>query len=183
MYFALGRGTAAVFMRSIASFWRSHEGSVLVEATIVIPVLFVLSLGIFEFSWYFYNQHMAFTGVRDAARYLARMETFDANGLPASSESTNPCTLTTPVANAKNLATTGSIAGGTSLVTGWTTGAVSVSCTAINNSAFGYDGPATFYIVTVTTTFADPALGFFASLGLGTPNITITHSERAIGPG
>lgn len=170
-------------MRAIGSFCRSVEGSVLVEATIVLPALFVLTLGIFEFSWYFYNQHMAFTGVRDAARYLARVEAFDANGLPASSESTNPCTFATQVANAKNLATTGMISGGTALVSGWTTAAVTVSCTAINNSSASYDGPSTFYTVTVTTTFTDPALGFFASLGLGNPTITITHSERAIGPG
>jgi Flp pilus assembly protein TadG len=161
-------------MRAIGSFCRDREGSVLVEATIVMPVLFMLSFGIFEFSWYFYNQHMAFTGVRDAARYLAR---------GSGSEAANPCDGATQIANAKNLATTGMTSGGTALVSGWTTAAVSVSCTAINNSSATYDGPTTFYTVTVTTTFADPALGFFASLGLGTPNITITHSERAIGPG
>jgi Flp pilus assembly protein TadG len=37
------------------SFWRDEDGSALVEATIVMPLLLSLFLGVFEFSWFFYN--------------------------------------------------------------------------------------------------------------------------------
>ena len=50
------------------------EGSALLEGTIVVPVLFSLVFGVLEFSYYFYQQHLVSTGVRDAARYLARVQ-------------------------------------------------------------------------------------------------------------
>ena len=58
--------------QTIQSLWRSTDGSALVEATVLTPVLIILFFGVFEFSWYFYNQQLVEIGVRDAARYLAR---------------------------------------------------------------------------------------------------------------
>ena len=40
----------------------------------MVPVLFTLMFGVLEFSYYFYQQHLVSTGVRDAARYLARVQ-------------------------------------------------------------------------------------------------------------
>ena len=163
--------------RSMLSLRQDTEGSVLVEATILTPVLFSLMFGVFEFSWYFHKQQLVEAGVRDAARYLARV---------APDNGTNPCALTTPSnypANARNIAVTGVVSGGTARVTGWTTGSVSLSCAAVNNSAGTYSSSATIYIVTATTNFADPALGYFGMLGLTTPNLSASHSERSIGPG
>jgi hypothetical protein len=37
--------------------------------------------------------------------------------------------------------------------------------------------------VTVSSRFADPSLGFFRFLGFDPPFISVSHSERAIGPG
>ena len=48
------------------------DGSALVEGAVLVPLLFVLLFGVYEFSWFFYQQHLVSTGVRDAARYLAR---------------------------------------------------------------------------------------------------------------
>jgi len=59
--------------------WKDEEGSALLEAAIVIPVLFSLVFGTLEFSFYFFQQHLVATGVRDAARYLARTDPADAN--------------------------------------------------------------------------------------------------------
>lgn len=162
--------------RSMLSLRQDTEGSVLVEATILTPVLFSLMFGVFEFSWYFHKQQLVESGVRDAARYLSRV----------AQDNTNPCTLTTPAnyaANARNIAVTGVVSGGTARVTGWTTGSVTLSCAAVSNSSGTYSGGATLYIITATTNFADPALGFFGMLGLTTPNLSASHSERSIGPG
>ena len=63
----------AMFTRSVASVWRDDEGSVLIEATILMPFLVTLMFGLFEFSWYFHKQQLVESGVRDAARYLARV--------------------------------------------------------------------------------------------------------------
>ena len=49
------------------------DGSALVEGAVLVPLLFVLLFGVYEFSWFFYQQHLVSTGVRDAARYLARV--------------------------------------------------------------------------------------------------------------
>jgi Flp pilus assembly protein TadG len=165
-----------MFTRSIASVWKDAEGSVLIEATVLLPMLLTLMLGLFEFSWYFHKQQLVESGVRDAARYLARVAL----------DGTNPCSLTTPVdfaANARNIAVTGLSSGGTARVPGWTTGNVTLSCATFNNSGAAYEGGATIYLVTASTNFADPALGFFGLLSLTAPNLSASHVERSIGPG
>jgi len=168
-----------MFWRLVASVWRDAEGSVLVEATILTPFLVTLMFGLFEFSWYFHKQQLVESGVRDAARYLARVA-------QDSTPPTNPCTLTTPVnfeANAQNIAVTGVTSGGTARVPGWTTGSVTISCAAFDNSAGSYQGPSTIYLITASTTFADPTLGYFGLLGLTARNLSASHTERSIGPG
>ena len=168
-----------VAIRGVQALWRDCEGSALVEGALLVPVLCALMFGIYEFSWLFYQQHLISTGLRDAARYLAR--------------SSNPCDGASPnwlaaEEYAKNLATTGSINGGVARVKGWTAAMVTPLCQAIDNPSgsngtSAYRGRSTIYVVTVATRFVDPSLGFFGLLGLQPPIISVTHSERAIGPG
>jgi Flp pilus assembly protein TadG len=149
---------------------------VLIEATILVPVLMTLMYGLFEFSWYFQKQQLVESGIRDAARYLARV---------APETGTNPCTYSSPIdypTNAQNIAVTGVTSGGTARVPGWTIGSVTFSCGTVNNSGGTYEGGPTIYIVTASTSFQD-SLGFFSMLGLPTPNLTASHSERSVGPG
>lgn len=165
--------------KRIGSLWNDSAGSALVEAAIVVPVLFIMMFGIYEFSWLFYQQHLISTGLRDAARYLAR--------------SPSPCNVSSPnwlleERYAKNLATTGSINGGDARVRGWTSDMVIPRCTPFDNpigitGLSRYRGGAIVYVVTVSTKFTDPSLGFFGLLGLPSPTISVAHSERAIGPG
>jgi hypothetical protein len=159
--------------------WRDREGSALVEGALLVPVLCALMFGIYEFSWLFFQQHLISTGLRDAARYLAR--------------SSDPCDGASPnwlitEEYAKNLATTGSINGGKARVKGWIAAMVTPECMAIDNSSgpnglTAYRGERTIYVITVSTKFIDPSLGFFGFLGLRPPVISVAHSERAIGPG
>jgi Flp pilus assembly protein TadG len=163
--------------RLLTSVWRESEGSALVEAAILMPVLVTLMFGLFEFSWYFHKQQLVESGVRDAARYLTRV----------APDGTNPCTLTNPVdfaARAKNIAVTGLATGGTARVPGWTVASVNLSCAQVDNSNQAYQGASTIYIVTASTSFADPTLGYFGLLGItSTPNLSASHTERSIGPG
>lgn len=156
-----------------------EHGSALVEGAVLVPLLFVLLFGVYEFSWFFYQQHVVSTGIRDAARYLARV--------------VDGCNVLSSVwaseeAYAKNLATTGSINGGAERVRGWAPEMVTSRCAAVDNpvGADGlglYRGGRAIQVVTVSTRFAEPALGFLALLRLPPPIISVSHSERVIGPG
>lgn len=152
--------------------WRDHDGSALVEATIIIPVLLVLVFGVFEFSALFWQQQLVSAGVRDAARYLAR--------------SVNPASSAAETA-AENLAVTGSIFGGTPRAPGWSPSDVSVRFKSIENHAGAngrgsYRGPEVIQIVTVSTSYTHPSLGFLDYLGLPNLVVHISHSERITGP-
>jgi Flp pilus assembly protein TadG len=160
-------------VRRLRSLWRNDEGSALIEGAILVPVLLVLVLGVFEFSWLIYQQHLISTGIRDGARYIAR--------------SANPHDVTIQ-GDAKKLATTGAIDGHTARVKGWTTRDVHISYAAVRNSVGSngltpFRGAAAIQIVTVSTTFTAPSLGFFGFLGLKPPTLAVSHQERVIEPG
>jgi Flp pilus assembly protein TadG len=160
-------------VRILQLLWRDSEGSALIEGALVVPILCTLVFGVFEFSWLFYQQHLISTGIRDAARYIAR--------------TSNPNDITIQT-GAKNLATTGAIDGNTARVSGWWTHDVNITYASVDNPV-GVDGLTPFRggavirSVTVSTTFAVPSLGFFGFLGLKPPAFTVSHQERVTGPG
>jgi Flp pilus assembly protein TadG len=164
------------------SLWRDEDGSALVEATIVMPLLLSLFLGVFEFSWFFYNQQLVVSGLRDAARYMTRIELTDGNRDPCAQKDQNGALYT---ANAANIATTAEAGGGSARVNGWSAADVTISCLsspALDAGNYA-DGSTSMTIIDVATRFADPSLGLFASLGLKLPMLTFSHEERFIGPG
>jgi Flp pilus assembly protein TadG len=159
--------------RLLRSIWRNSEGSALVEGSIILPVLFILVFGVFEFSWVICQQHLILTGISDAARYIAR--------------STIPNDPTIKKV-AKNLAATGSVDGDTPRVKGWTADDVDISYTFIDNPAgdnglTNFRGAQVIESVTVSTTFTVPSLGFFGILHISPPILNISHQERVIGSG
>jgi Flp pilus assembly protein TadG len=160
-------------VRILQSLWRNSEGSALVEGALVVPILCILVFGVFEFSWLFYQQHLISTGIRDAARYLARTAT------------PNDLMIQT---GAKNLATTGAIDGNSARVGGWWTRDVEITYASVDNPVglnglTSFRGGAVIQSVTVSTSFAVPSLGFFGLLGLKPPAFTVSHQERVTGPG
>jgi Flp pilus assembly protein TadG len=159
-------------MRRIAG---DQEGSALLEGAILVPVLFSLIFGVLEFSYYFYQQHLVATGVRDAARYLARVQ--DPNN--ATSQTI-----------AQSLASTGSPTPGSTArrVAGFDPNEVTITVAPVTNIAGGICGvdpcrgfPNSLTRVTVTGSFTWVPLGFWNFLGFGNVNVTVTHSERWIG--
>ena len=172
-------GLNLLFKTSTKNLARDEDGSALIEGAIIVPVLCILLFGIYEFSWFFYQQHVISTGLRDAARYAAR--------LPAACNPSSP-DWPTVQAFAKNLATTGSINGGVTRVNGWTSAAVRLDCRGIENPTeagglSSYRGGRVIYVMTASTRFREPTLGLFSVLGLPAPTISVSHSERVIGPG
>jgi Flp pilus assembly protein TadG len=157
--------------RALRSIWRDHDGSALVEGAVLLPVLFVLVFGVFEFSWLTCQEHLISTGICDAARYIAH--------------STNPNDPTIKK-DAKYLATTGAVDGDTPRVNGWTPDDVEISYSFTNNLTNedglpNFRGGSVIESVTVSTTFTVPSLGFFGMLGLTPPTLNISHQERVIG--
>jgi Flp pilus assembly protein TadG len=150
----------------LKSVWQSDHGAALVESAIILPVFLTLVGGVYEFGFFLYQEQLATSGVRDAARYLTL--------------AADPTSVTNQN-DAKNLAVTGSINGGTPRVSGWTPSDVSVAVTSVDNSAGTYSGGSTIWIVTVSTSFVDPSLGFFGLLGLNRPTISVSHQERFVG--
>jgi Flp pilus assembly protein TadG len=150
--------------RRILKFAEDETGAAAVEAAIVMPVLLFLAFGTIEFSNAYWDHQLISTGVRDAARYLARV---------------NDPTDGAAQARAQNIAVHGNASGtGPLRVTGFTT--VTVAPVPIGNAARTYRGPNPIYIVTVSTTTTYQQFGMLTALGLTPPTFTISHSERSI---
>jgi Flp pilus assembly protein TadG len=148
-----------------------QSGTAAVEAAVALPVLLVLASGVFEISNAVFDHQEIATGVRDAARYLARV--------------TDPTNATSQT-YAKNLAVNGVITGGTARVRGWKVGNVTITITAVANApgANGeppYRGPNPLNIVTVSTAYLYQQIGLLEAFGLPSPTLNVVHSERAIG--
>jgi Flp pilus assembly protein TadG len=159
--------------KTLQSLWHNGEGSALIEGAIVVPLLLILVLGVFEFSWLIDQQHLISTGIHDAARHLA--QSADPNDLAIQRR-------------AKNLATTGAIDEDTARVRGWTARDVNIRYSPLANpvdvnGSTTFRGGAVIQRVTVSTTFTVPSLGFFGFLGLKLRVLTVSHQERVIGPG
>jgi len=130
-----------------------------------------------------YNQQLVVAGLRDAARYMSRIELTNGNGDPCAQKDQNGVLYT---AEAANIATTAQPAAGGGLrVNGWNASDVTISClssAALDNGRYA-DGSATMTIIGVATSFADPSLGLFSDLGLKAPMLSFSHQERFLGPG
>ncbi len=177
------RMAPARLLARFKSLWADSDGSALVEATIVTPMLVVLFLGVFEFSWFFYNQQLVVAGLRDAARYMTRIELTNGNSDPCAQKDLNGVLY---AAEAANIATTAQLAdGGYARVRGWNAADVTITClpsAALHDDRYA-DGSASMMIIDVATSFADPSLGLFSTLGLKAPLLSFSHQERFLGPG
>jgi Flp pilus assembly protein TadG len=151
----------------LSRFWQSDCGTALVESAIVLPIFLLLVGGVYEFGYYFYQEQLVTTGVRDAARYLAL--------------TANPSSAVNQT-DATRLAVYGEIDGVTAArVRGWSTADIAVSVITLDNSSGFYCSGCTVRLITVSTRFVDPSLGFLDLIGIKAPVINVSHQERWIG--
>jgi Flp pilus assembly protein TadG len=160
-------------MSPLRIIWCDLRGTTLVEGAVLLPMLFVAFFGVFEFSWYFYQQHQISTGIRDAARYIARSDNL---GWPP--------TIPTSVSDAaKSLATTGDTSGSCpptcNRVSGWAPINVSIS---VQGPVVTSAGVPVYDVLVSTTGFTPSSLGILGFLKLGPFSVTISHYERLIPP-
>ena len=148
---------------------RDDAGAALVEFSLVAPVLLFLGLGMSEFGRFMYQHQMVVEGLRDAARYLARLDPGDA----------------TNQANAANLAVTGTIDGsGDPRVENWVVGDVSFDVTDVDNDDGAgnplYRGGAIIQVIEVTTSFDYDDVGFLSAIGIESLTFNAAHEQRVI---
>ena len=160
------------FAKAIGTTWRDTKGATLLELTILMPVLILLSLGVSEFGRALQHHHVLNKSVRDAARYLSRVAAVCPGGTIDAAD----------VAVARNLALTGYPSGGSPIVSYWTDPAtISVSVVCFDNSGGAFRGRAAIPIVRVTATVAYADLGFLGALSLPAFTLTARHEEVVIG--
>jgi hypothetical protein len=143
----------------------NEAGAAMVEFSLLAPFLFALAFGIAEFGHMLYQYQLVVEGLRDAGRYLARVDPTDA----------------TNQSNAANLAVTGTTDGtGELRVAGWEADDIEFDPLEVDNTAGDYRGPETMYVVRVETTFNYDDVGLLSALGLGAISIDASHEQRVI---
>jgi Flp pilus assembly protein TadG len=151
-------------------FRNDKRGVAALEAALAFPFLVLMTAGLFEFGSLFYNYELIQTGVRDAARYLARVAD------PHASETA-----------ARNLATRGSVdTSGALRVRWWQAGDVQITYRAIANPVDAttgrrlYRGGDPLTVVRVSTSLDYTGIGLLTKVGLGPVPLTAAHEERYV---
>lgn len=163
----------------IKEFHRDERGAVLVEMTLITPLMIALSAGVFEFGNLIHQKLLIEAGLKDAARYAARCNpTFY---LPGG--------LTCEQV-AANIAATGAWDGtGSARVAGWAGSDVTVDrdylIVPVTTDADGNQNyrSATNDVrtVRVSTSFEYEGTSLLSYLGLSPITLTGAHEERVIG--
>lgn len=134
---------------------RQESGAAMLETIITVPVMIVFLVGILEFGMLLFAKLQVETGLRDAARYMARCQP----GFGCSQ------------AIARNIAVFGNVAGnGGPRVEGWGTGDVTIT-----------PAPGLGERVRVATDFDYPGSPLLGFIGLANINVTAFHEDRYIG--
>ncbi len=152
-------------------FFRAKRGAALVEFSLVAPLLILLMCGLAEFANVLRQYHIMEKGVRDAGRYLARVQM-------------TGCTLNgAAVAEAQNLALTGRTSSGSYLLPTWTnTSTVTVAVAqCVDNSGGTYRGRDDMPIIEVTAAAPYVDLGLLSVIGINGIGLQVSHQQLWIG--
>lgn len=155
----------------LGGFAGARRGAALVEFTLIAPLLVLLMCGMAEFANAMRQYQIMEKGVRDAGRYVARVQV------------TNCIIPGSAVTAAQNLALTGRTSGGTPLLASWTNPssvAVTVS-SCVNNTSGAYRGVDNIPVIQVTATAPYADLGMLEVIGFGDVQLTVTHRQLWIG--
>jgi Flp pilus assembly protein TadG len=160
-----------MFRILLLRFGRSTRATAAIEAGLAFPFILLLAAGMFEFGGIFYSYELIQTGIRDAARYLARVPD------PAAAETA-----------ARNLAVRGSVdSSGTLRVSWWQASHVQITYELTPNPVDAttgrrlYRGDDPLRVIRVSTSLDYPGLGLLTGVGLGPVRMTAAHEERYVG--
>jgi Flp pilus assembly protein TadG len=164
--------------RIVSDHGRETDGAALLETVIIVPVILILLSGLLEFGTLMFNKLELDTGLRDAARYLARCQDY-MNGTPVYGCSTD---------QAKDIAVYGNTyagnvvpAGTKARVFGLTIGAVTITLNKFPSGGTCTNVTTTVCVVRVAADFnyaGGPLLGL---VGLSPIHVASFHEERVVG--
>lgn len=163
------------WLSSICRKFRSEErGAVLVEMTIITPLMISLSAGVFEFGNLIHKKLLIEAGLDDAARYVARC--------------TDAFVGIDCVATARDIAAFGVVGGTTPRVAGWAASDVVINFFDTPNVVDAGTGlqdyrgtSANVRTVQVTTSFTYTGASLLAYLDMSPIVLSGSHQERFIG--
>ncbi len=164
-------------------FGREIGGASAVEFAFTLPLLIALVFGVIEVGRALQHHHVLVKGVRDAGRYLGRVD-ITCPGVGAGTI-TNAANVTA----ARNLALTGSVAGGTPVLDYWNDPAsVTIAVDCLDNSpAANLCGAAPgradgeVAIIRISTSLPYQDLGFLGLFGGSAFTFDVNHEEYSIG--
>ncbi len=110
----------------IRLFLNDQHGAAAAEMALIMPLVMVMLFAAFEGAYFVITEHQVVTGVRNAARYAARLD-FNQYACPAATFSGSTATI-------QNLTRTGQLTGGTSRVQGWVNGDITVTVTCASQT-------------------------------------------------
>mgnify|MGYP006177003587 CR=1 FL=1 len=168
-------------MTMIRRFTRCTKGAAAAEMALIAPFAVLLLFTTLEAGHWLYAQHQVVKGLRDGARFAAR-QSFDVMDCASGS-----ITDATVLSRVRHLTRTGELSGGTSRVTGWDDGEITVTidCTNVDSSIAEtgiYDSGDPARKVIVTTTF--PYDSLFNGIGVlndSSVNLNGTQEAAAMG--
>jgi Flp pilus assembly protein TadG len=140
--------------KSAAVFFAEQDGVAMTEAIVVVPFLTLFAVGVIEFGALFWQREQIETGLRDAARYMARCR--------------HP--IATCETTARNLAYYGSSAQTAERVPGWndTNSPITFTPTTVGTQD----------IIRARTAHDLVNSPLFNFLGIGTISISADHNQR-----
>ncbi|WP_281015615.1 TadE/TadG family type IV pilus assembly protein [Mesorhizobium sp. M00.F.Ca.ET.216.01.1.1] len=166
--------------RHLDRFRRDRRGAVLVEMTLITPLMLILSAGVFEFGNLIHEKLLMEAGLSDASRFAAR----------CNSQLYTQAGLTIDCADiAANIAVFGNAAGtGSARVSGWQKADVTVTIAAPASCHDAVVASVTKYrsttaqvcIVRAAGSLAYSGVGMLAFIGIGPITLNGFHEERLI---
>jgi hypothetical protein len=156
-----------------------ESGAVILELSVVFPVLLILGFGAIEFAGAFFAHQTVTQQVREASRFLARTATpltTETAFRLATSKHPDPDLACPPGGNSD-----------TCIFPWFSPSDLSAAVVAIENpeDANGfrlYRGGVSIPVITVTATVTYPGADLLPAIGVdGVVQFTVTHSERVVG--
>jgi Flp pilus assembly protein TadG len=180
-------------MRFIRFFHSCQKGAAGAEMALMLPLLVTLMFGSFELSNYFWTEHKVVKGVRDGARFAARL---NFTNFECPTDDGDPDTPPDPgtgnldpalETQIKEVTRTGLVADGTATVADWVNGDVDIAVTcpdaALDESGDSavttgiYANLDNAPIVTVSTTVSYNSL--FETLGFDATELSVSASSQS----
>ncbi|WP_246684597.1 TadE/TadG family type IV pilus assembly protein [Mesorhizobium sp. B2-7-1] len=176
-------------VRHLKKFRRDQRGAVLVEMTLVAPLMLLLSAGVFEFGNLIHDKLLMEAGLTDAARFGARCNSQMYTDAGLSAIDCADIATNIAVYGTASLTVDGSgKVTNTPRVSGWEKADVTVTIGAAGSCHDAVSGGVTQYrsvtaqvcIVRAAGTYPYSGVGMLALLNIGSITLSGSHEERLI---